>query len=97
MLTKPLVWSEPRPPTREYPASYYDNVHASTPFGWIMIEWKSWKENDSYLVTFPWEEILGNIEVWCQASEMTLEEAKRKAQEELEKRVRDCVKIAECS
>ena len=91
MPVKPLVWSEPRPPTKEFPASHYDNVYADTPFGRIMIEWKGWKERDTRVVQFPWEELVGNLWLGCQAVAHTLDEAKQKAQEDFAKRVNECL------
>lgn len=82
MQVKPLAWSEPRPPTKETPASYYDNVYADTPFGRIWIEWKSWKKRDVFDVRTDWEFYgIGN----------DLEDAKRVAQEDFTKRVMESV------
>lgn len=41
-----MKWTEPKPPTEGI--SYYDHIICEIPFGELKIEWKSWKENDSY-------------------------------------------------
>lgn len=41
-----LNWSEPKPPIDG--VSFYDHITCDTPLGLIKIEWKSWKNNDSY-------------------------------------------------
>lgn len=75
---KYLNWSEPRPPTKSIPACYYDNVYADTPFGRIWIEWKSWKEHDSFDVRTDWEfYAIGN----------DLADAKRIAQKDFDERI----------
>jgi hypothetical protein len=43
-----MNWTEPTPPTPHI--SHYDHVTCETPLGSFMIEWKSWKENDSYII-----------------------------------------------
>jgi hypothetical protein len=86
---KPLVWSEPAPSDRGK-TSWYDHVFAETPFGRIMIEWKSWKDDgpydghrDSRDVRTPWE--------FYDGTAYELEDAKRIAQEEFAKRVNECL------
>lgn len=44
---KPLQWSEHRKPDE---IIRYDHVLAESPIGLFSIEWKSWKEHDSYAV-----------------------------------------------
>lgn len=43
-----MKWTEPRKPTEG--VSFYDHVIAETPIGRMIIEWKSWKDNDDYCV-----------------------------------------------
>lgn len=50
MKLKPIVWSEPKPPTKD--VCCYDHCRASTPLGEFSVEWKSWKQYDSYCVYF---------------------------------------------
>lgn len=47
-----LNWSPHYPPDGDF--SFYDHVFAETPLGMIKIEWKSWKDHDSYDCTLPW-------------------------------------------
>jgi len=44
-----LCWSEPTPPI--IGISRYDHVTCLTPLGVAIIEWKSWKQSDSYSLT----------------------------------------------
>lgn len=44
-----MNWTEPKKPTEG--VSYYDHVICETPLGECLIEWKGWKERDSYSVT----------------------------------------------
>ncbi len=44
-----MNWTEPKPPTDG--VSYYNHTICETPIGKFIIEWKSWKENDSYDIT----------------------------------------------
>lgn len=48
-----LIWSEERKPSEG--VCGYDHVISTTLFGEIRIEWKSWKEYDSYTVYMPFE------------------------------------------
>lgn len=50
-----MNWTEPRPPAREF--SYYDHVICETPLGRALIEWKGWKESDTYSITIGGEYI----------------------------------------
>jgi hypothetical protein len=63
-----MNWTEPKEPTKGI--SYYTHVTCDTPLGVCLIEWKGWKENDSYSVTIG-NEYIG--EGW------SLEDAKRLA------------------
>jgi len=49
MKAHPLKWTEHQPPNE---SSHYDHVTSQTPIGIFCIEWKSWKEYDSYCLTF---------------------------------------------
>jgi len=64
--------------------SYYDHVETTTPFGVIRIEWKSWKEYDSYDCTLPWTSSDGSM---VHVSENSLEYAKIRVEEEFAKLV----------
>ena len=44
-----MNWTEPQKPKEG--VSYYDHVILETPIGRGIIEWKSWKESDSYSIT----------------------------------------------
>jgi hypothetical protein len=41
-----MNWTEPQ--KAKEGVSYYDHVILETPIGRAIIEWKSWKESDSY-------------------------------------------------
>ena len=41
-----MKWTEPKKATEG--VSFYDHVIAETPIGRMIIEWKSWKDNDDY-------------------------------------------------
>lgn len=44
-----MNWTEPKQPTQG--VSHYNHVSCETPLGQALIEWKGWKERDSYSVT----------------------------------------------
>lgn len=44
-----MKWTEPNDPDAK--VSYYTHVISETPLGRCKIEWKGWKENDSYSIT----------------------------------------------
>lgn len=44
-----MNWTEPKPPTDG--VSYYNHTICETPIGKFIIEWKSWKESDTYDIT----------------------------------------------
>lgn len=44
-----MNWTETKPPTKR--GSTYDHVTCETPLGQAIIEWKGWKDSDSYSVT----------------------------------------------
>lgn len=66
-----MEWLGPFKPSNYSP---YDHVICDTPIGSITIEWKSWKENDSYTIYIKGEYI---------GDEYSLEEAKNKSIEYL--------------
>lgn len=68
-----LNWSEQRKPTEG--KCGYDHVVAPTLFGEIRIEWKEWKEHDTYTVYMPFE-VNGDLPVF---NGYTLDEAKELA------------------
>lgn len=41
-----MNWTGPKPPTQG--VSHYDHITCETPLGRALIEWKGWKENDSF-------------------------------------------------
>lgn len=65
-----MNWTEPKSPTQGI--SYYDHVICETPLGRALIEWKDWKESDSYSLT------IGNDYV---GEGLDLDDAKRLAKE----------------
>lgn len=71
-----MNWTEPKPPTEG--VSFYDHTICETPFGKLKIEWKSWKDNDSYTVIL-------NDNDWIGA-EYDLESAKELARKYLVKK-----------
>ena len=73
---KNMNWTEPKPPTEGI--SYYDHTICETPFGKLKIEWKSWKESDSY-------DVMLNDSDWVGA-EYDLESAKELARNYLVKK-----------
>lgn len=44
-----MNWTEPKDPTEG--VSHYSHVISETPLGQCLIEWKGWKQSDSYSVT----------------------------------------------
>lgn len=44
-----LCWTDPSPPNGQ--DRWYDHVIATSPLGEFVIEWKSWKEYDSYTIS----------------------------------------------
>ena len=46
---KPLSWSDPQPPNTE---CRYDHATADTLVGRYLIDWKSWKPHDDYVLRF---------------------------------------------
>lgn len=51
MKARELAWTPEQPPG---PGCPYNHTTAPTPMGAISIEWKGWKESDSFTVFFPW-------------------------------------------
>lgn len=49
MKINPIKWSEASPPNED---CRYDHVTGTCPLGTYSIEWKSWKEYDSYCIYF---------------------------------------------
>lgn len=62
-----MNWTEPCKPKEG--VSYYDHIIAETPLGICIIEWKGWKENDSYSIKLGIDYI---------GDEFTLEDAKER-------------------
>lgn len=50
-----LTWTDPESPNQ---SSFYDHVVAETPLGRIRIEWKSWKDHDTFCAQMPWGELV---------------------------------------
>jgi hypothetical protein len=69
---KPLIWTEPQIPNDEI---VYTHVIAHTPFGRILITWKSWKDHPSFTV-----DEHPSIDFFCCA--FSLEEAKERAEKD---------------
>jgi hypothetical protein len=75
----PLVWTEPASPNDDI---RYDHVTAATPFGRFSIEWKSWKQFDSYSVHLDGSHVLEAFD---------LEDAKAKADEHWRNKIGACL------
>lgn len=73
---QPLEWRDPEPPNE---TCRYDHTITETPFGRVIIEWKSWKSYPGYSASTPWDDFI---------SEDTLDEAKEAVRVSLEQRVR---------
>lgn len=79
-LVAPLEWTAPAKPNGE---CHYDHVIAETPFGRILITWKSWKNYDSPTIDeSPW----GGFGVGYD-----VEDAKAIAEREYQRRVLACL------
>ena len=77
---KPLVWTEPSPPTDEI---RYHHTIANTPFGRFVITWKGWKEYESSTVDeTPW----GDYWTACHS----VEQGKRICEAEFAHRLKEC-------
>ena len=79
-----MNWTEPKSPTDG--ESYYDHVKCVSPLGLIKIEWKSWKESDSYSTMLN-EEYIGDY--------LNLEEAKAMVKLHLISKTRELIKFLE--
>jgi len=73
----PLQWSDHSPPND---SCHYDHVVCGTPLGTFRIEWKSWKDHDSYCL-FLEEDFVG--------SDYSLDYAKTLAEQHAVERVTD--------
>ena len=81
-----FTWSEERTPNNE---SYYNHVKANIPFlGNIFIEWKGWKEYDTYSCYI----YLGG-DTLIEVEEYSLDDAKRKVEEQYKDLVLRAYKI----
>lgn len=76
-----FTWSAPAPPDEQI---RYDHVSAQTPFGRILITWKSWKSHALYTV----DEVPGNEDVQAVLSASELEDTQRLAEAFYIERVR---------
>lgn len=80
MNIKPLVWSEFFPPDEHHHNNY---CIAETPLGRFLISWKSWKDNQTFVVKeTPWGEwgvVFGS-----------LQEAKENAENNWQKKLKEC-------
>lgn len=77
-----LNWSEVSAPKRD--VSFYTHIIAETPFGKFKIEWKSWKENDSYSIMLDGQYI---------GDEFELEYAKERAEQFVKSKLAELQKI----
>lgn len=83
MKPKELDWTDPAPAGLEIP---YDHVTAQTPFGRVLITWKSWKDYPDYAVEeTTWGDYFG--------SASSLEAAKAIAEAEYHKRLMECIAV----
>jgi hypothetical protein len=62
-----MKFTEPKPPTEG--VSRYDHVMCDTPLGLCLIEWKGWKESDSYSISIG-DEYIGEGYYLSQAKEI---------------------------
>lgn len=79
MNIKEFAWTDPAPPNSGV-TSFYDHVIATTALGEFKIEWKSWKQYESYCLYFADEYV---------ESLYSLDEAKRYAYTWLNDKVRE--------
>ncbi len=77
-----MNWTEPKEPTQG--VSHYTHVISETPLGQCLIEWKGWKQSDSYSVT------IGNDYI---GEGDDLEDGKRLAKEWLLKKYNELSKL----
>jgi hypothetical protein len=80
---KALEWSDPSPPNDD---CRYDHVVAATPWGPMRIEWKGWKQHDSYSVF---------RDGFFMSSESALDAAKAAAQDMHEADILSCLTPSE--
>lgn len=80
---KPLVWTDPAPPNAK--GIRYDHVTAESPLGQYSIEWKSWKERDTYDMY---------LTGWHIESCLGLDEAKQAANDHMASMVLACLEPA---
>ena len=73
-----MNWTEPKSPNKT--VSPYDHVTSDTPLGQAIIEWKGWKQFDSYSLTIG-NEYIGEGE--------DLEDAKKIAHDWLKRKYTD--------
>jgi hypothetical protein len=80
-VTKAAIkWTSPSPPNAE---SHYDHVFGQTPFGKVVITWKSWKDYPAFTVDeTPWGFMTGGND---------LEETKRLVENEYNERLREAL------
>ena len=74
-----ISWGSEAPPDKD---SRYNHVLGTHPLGKFCIEWKSWKESDSYTCYF-------NDEYWNDA--YSLDEAKDFCQKHINKKINSCI------
>ena len=74
-----ISWGSEAPPDKD---SRYNHVFGTHPLGKFCIEWKSWKESDSYTCYF-------NDEYWNDA--YSLDEAKDFCQKHINKKINSCI------
>lgn len=75
---KAFQWRGPAKPDGK--TCFYDHVKCDTSLGDFQIEWKSWKEHDTYGLYFNGEYV---------ASLYTLDEAKQKACDYIKKKIEE--------
>lgn len=80
MKVKKIEWSEERSSNEQIG---YDHVIGTTPLGNFQITWKGWKDSPSYTVEHM---VFGYV-----ADHISLDDAKKDAQERYDKTVMNCL------
>ncbi len=74
-----MTWTEPSPPNSE---CHYNHSMAQTPFGRLLLTWKSWKDDPGYgFDETPWGEV--EYRGWS-----SVQEAQQWAEEEMKRRAK---------
>ena len=85
-----MNWTEPADPKNG--VSNYTHVMCDTPIGRFLIEWKGWKERDSYSITLQHKDGYSDSYI---TDEIDLDSAKDRCHEYLVKRFHELKKYLE--